>query len=140
MINEQMKKILLMALLIVGATAAGYAQCDKKLIFSSSKTEHFEKGLIDRTDAENTTLQILSSTIKLIINGEEKGEFSITSKTCNWTVPFKEGESTFKATREDETFTFEIVGREGKIYLTATQAGDVDHPIRLSGDKFEELK
>ena len=79
-----------MALLIVGATAAGYAQCDKKLVFNSSKTEHYDKGLIDRTDAENTTLQILPSRIKLIINGEEKGEFNITSKTCNWIVPFKE--------------------------------------------------
>lgn len=135
-----MKRILFLALLVCGAAATSFAQCDTKLTFSASKTEHLENGSVLRTEEENTVLQIDKSFITLSINGEEKGVMTVKSQTCNWTVPFKEGKSTFNATMGEGTFSLTIEGKDGKIYLTAKNEGGDGNPIRLLANKFEEVK
>ncbi len=134
-----MKKILLVALLVWIAGAASFAQCDKKLTFSSSKTDHIENGSLLFTKDETVVLQIDKSAITLTIDGEEKGVMAITSQTCNWSVPFKEGKSTFSVTMGEATYSLTIEGKDGKVYLTAQNEGN-GNPMRMLANKFEEVK
>jgi hypothetical protein len=46
-----MKKILFLVFLVLSAGAESFAQCEKKLVFSSSKTDHIENGSINRRSA-----------------------------------------------------------------------------------------
>jgi hypothetical protein len=64
---------------------------------------------------------------------------AITSQTCNWSVPFKEGKSTFSASMAEGTFDLTIEGKDGKIYLTAKKGDGTGNPIRMLADKFEQV-
>lgn len=130
-------KNLLSLVLLIAASVACRAQCDKKLVFSSTKTDHMENGSLLFTKEETVVLHVDRSSISLAIDGEEKGVMVITSQTCSWTVPFKEGKSTFNVSMGDHTYSLAIEGKEGKIYLTAQKDG-VGNPMRMLADKFEE--
>jgi hypothetical protein len=133
-----MKKMLSLVLLIAASVTCS-AQCDKKLLFSSSKTDHMENGSLLFTKEETVVLQVDRSSISLTIDGEQKGLMAITSQTCSWPVPFKEGKSTFNVSMGDDTYSLAIEGKDGKIYLTAQKDG-VGNPMRMLADTFEERK
>lgn len=135
-----MKRILLLLLILVAAGTVSYAQCDKKVIFSSSKTEHIENEAILRTEDEVTVLEFDGSTMELTINGTHRGSFLITSKTCNWSVPFKEGKTIISGSFEEGSYDIVIEGKEGKVTVTAKRTDKVENSIRMMADRFEEVK
>ncbi len=138
-----MKKIILTLSLLVGLTAITFAQCDKTVELSSSKTNHLdEKGAITRSDDETAIIDVSKSAVDISVNGEHKVTAPIKSNTCNWTVPFKEGKTVIKATADhngqDENITITIEGKDGKVTLLFEMESQPGDKIKVDIDKFTE--
>jgi hypothetical protein len=138
-----MKKIILTLSLLIGLTAVTFAQCEKTVELSSSKTNHLdEKGTITRSDDETAVIDISKSAVDISVNGEHKITAPIKSNTCNWTVPFKEGKTVIKATADhdgqDENITITIEGKDGKVTLLFEMESQPGDKIKVGIDKFIE--
>lgn len=138
-----MKKIILTLTLLIGLTAVTFAQCDKTVELSSSKTNHLdEKGAITRSDDETAVIDISKSAVDISVNGEHKITAPIKSNTCNWTVPFKEGKTVIKATADhdgqDENITITIEGKDGKVTLLFEMESQPGDKIKVDINKFTE--
>ncbi|MEN0055630.1 MAG: hypothetical protein AAGC65_18270 [Mucilaginibacter sp.] len=145
-----MKSTLFTLLLLVASSVVCFAQCDKNLHLSSSKTEHLDSGNnLESTADEQTLIDISKSNIFVVIEGEN-GKQTLTgvikSNTCNWQTPFKEGKTVINTTISDENgdgtkdYTVTIEGKDGKLTLTAESLQMPDRKLRLPLDKFEEKK
>lgn len=138
-----MKKIILTLSLLIGLSAVTFAQCDKTVVFNSSKTNHLdESGAVTRSDDETAEIVIDKSAINIAVNGEHKVTANIKSNTCNWTVPFKEGKSVIKAVvdrnGEDQNLTITIEGKDGNITLFFEMENEPGDRIKVTADKFVE--
>ncbi|MCO5947183.1 hypothetical protein [Mucilaginibacter flavidus] len=138
-----MKKIILTLSLLIGLTAVTFAQCEKTVELSSSKTNHLdEKGTITRSDDETAVIDISKTAVDISVNGEHKITAPIKSNTCNWTVPFKEGKTVIKATADhdgqDENITITIEGKDGKVTLLFEMESQPGDKIKVGIDKFTE--
>jgi hypothetical protein len=135
--------ILFLSLLIAGSTIC-FAQCDKKVIFTTSKTEHLDpSGAVTRTDDEKAVVEIGKAALTITVNDEHKMTGPIKSNDCNWGVPFKSGKTVIKATLTDDSgsdknVTITIEGKDGKVTLLFEMEGMPDDRIRVNADKFEE--
>lgn len=138
-----MKKIILVLSLLLTIAMASFAQCDKTVQLSSSKTNHFdESGAITRTDDETAVIDISKTAVDVSINGEHKITAAIKSNTCNWTTPFKDGKTVIKATADrdgqDQNFTITIEGKDGKVTLLFEREDKPGDKIKVAIDKFTE--
>ena len=140
-----MKKIIAGILLIAAGNLSGYAQCDKKVLLTGSKTEHLNAdSTVQRSEDEETTIEYDKNSITIAPGHEDhKMTGAITSSECNWKTPFKEGKTVLKiAIVGDENkkmnVTITIIGKGGKISFLAEIDDDPGHKIRLVVDKFEE--
>ena len=140
-------KIQLLALVIaVTIGLSGYAQCDKKSIISSSKTEHLDaNGEVQRSVDELSLIEFDKK--EIIINAGDSPEMrgTIDSVTCDWKVPFKEGKTVLKVSLVDPngqqiSLTITIEGKDGKISFLAVMGDTQDRKIRITVDTFEEKK
>lgn len=143
-----MKSTFLALLLLVAGSTVCFAQCDKKLSITSSKTDHLDgKGNLERSEDEQTVIEINKSNISIVIeNGKQTLTGVIKSNTCNWTTPFKDGKTVITTSLSNESgngekdYTITIEGKNGKINFLAEAIQNPDKKIRLSIDKFEEKK
>jgi len=144
-----MKKLILSLLVLATAGTIAMAQCDKKVSFVSSKTEHLDdKGTVQDTQDEKTTVEFSKSGITVSIsndNGDQKMTGDVKSYTCDWQVPFKTGKASLSVTLkrddgESRDFNITLEGKDGKITLVAVSPDEPGRQIRLTGDKFEEAK
>jgi Tfp pilus assembly protein PilE len=139
-----MKKIILVVSILLTGTATSFAQCDKKSVIHSSKTEYLDgNNLVERTVEENTVIEI-SKTDIIIKPGDKTMKAEIKSDTCYWTVPFKEGKTTFSVTFNDDQgnkkqATITIEGKGEKLILFVRTEG-MPNIIRVPIDTFEEGK
>lgn len=137
-------KHLLLAGLLLAATHIAYSQCDKKVLFTSSKTEHLgADSSVQRSDDENTIIEFDRSTITVAPGENPKMTGKVNSITCNWTTPYKVGRTQMKATLtnpqgESKDVTITIEGKAGKIVFLAVLDDEPEKKIRLVADKFEE--
>ncbi|WP_132051128.1 hypothetical protein [Pseudocnuella soli] len=132
-------------LLLLAATTTALAQCDKNVLLSSSKTEYIDaSGNVDRTVEENSTVAINKDSIVITPGHDQTMTGTIVSKTCNWTVPFKEGKSVMKVQLKNGTdsevrnLTITVEGKEGKVTLLAVMDEMPDRQIRVPIDSFVE--
>jgi hypothetical protein len=138
-----MKKIVTAIALLLAGTAASYAQCDKKVVITGSKTEYLgTDSTVQRTEDEKTNIVYDKATIT-VTPGDHTMTGTITSTTCNWTTPFKTGKTVIKAALqggngETENVTITIEGKDGKISFHATVDNRDGRIIRLTVDKFGE--
>jgi hypothetical protein len=145
-----MKSTLLALFLLVAGSSVCFAQCDKKLSLTSSKTDHLDtSGNVERSVNEQTVIEINKSNISVVIdgdNGKQTMTGVIKSNTCNWKTPFKEGKTIINTTlnREggdgEKDFILTIEGKEGKVTLFVEKVEAPDKKLRLPLDKFEEGK
>ncbi|MDO3642525.1 hypothetical protein [Mucilaginibacter sp. L3T2-6] len=138
-----MKKIILTLSLLIGISAVTFAQCDKTIVLNSSHTNHIdESGAITRTDDETAEIAIDKSAVNIAVNGEHKITANITSNTCNWSLPFKEGKSVIKAVADhdgqDKKMTITIEGKDGKVTLLFELEDEPGDRIKVAIDKFVE--
>ena len=138
-------KHLIVVILLLFYSAISFAQCDKKIKLSSSKTEFIDtSGNVQDSKDENTIIEI-SKTSLTITPGEEDHTMTgtIKSSTCNWKIPFKEGKMIIKAVLDDEhgetkNLTITIEGKDGKLTFLGEIEEMPDRKVRLMIDKFEE--
>ena len=144
-----MKKFLMAFVLLGTGTLTAVAQCDKKVVLTSSKTEHLRAdSTVDRSMDEKSVLEFDKTNFTVTITSESAEEHKMTgtvkSYTCDWKVPFKEGKTVLKATLADEheshDITITISGKAGKISFLAEPDDMPDKKIRLVVDSFEEKK
>lgn len=138
-----MKRIILTLTLLAGLSVAGFAQCGKTLVLTSSKTEHLDaSGVVTRTVDETALIEINKTAISLTVNGDPKGSCIITDNTCDWKVPFKEGRSVIHATLdqngEEKKVTLTIEGKDGKITVLFDTEGEPNERVKVGIDKFTE--
>lgn len=140
-----MKKLFISLSLILAGSAVCFAQCDKPVVLTSSKTVYLDgSGAVTRTKDENTTIN-LSKTEIVIVPGDEGHRLSgpVSALTCDWKTTYKEGKTTFKAVLENPDgnamhANITIEGKDGKVTLTFTVDEMPDKKIQVVADKFEE--
>ena len=144
-----MKKIAMVLSLLWAASTNSYAQCDKKVVLTSSKTEHLKAdSSVDRSVDEKSVLEFDKTNFTVTITSEGAEEHKMTgtvkSYTCDWKVPYKEGKTVLKVTLADEheshDLTITIGGKAGKISFLAEADDMPDKKLRLVVDSFEEKK
>ncbi|MDB5124173.1 MAG: hypothetical protein JWP94_2302 [Mucilaginibacter sp.] len=139
-----MKTITLIFSLLVAGCTMSFAQCEKNLVLTSSKTEHMNAdGVVQRTDDETAKIELSKTAINVSVNDEHKITGTIKSQTCDWKVPFKDGKTVIKASvsndqGEEKNVTITIEGKEGKVTLLFEMDGMPDDRIRVGIDKFAE--
>ena len=137
-----MKPFLFSLLLITSGAAV--AQCGKTVILTSALTEYLDAGYtVQRTVDENSSISIDSSQLIITPGDQNKMVGAITSSTCNWKQPFKEGKSVIKATftrdgQQKMNATITIEGKDGKVTLLMDMEQMPDRKIRITANKFEE--
>lgn len=134
-----MKTLILFVSLIALTATASFAQCDKKVKFTSSKTEYVDSGgNLIRTEFEESVVKISKSEVAITVYGESKGTFAVKSTTCDWKVPFKEGKMTILGSMGEMNISFTLEGKNGKLVANFVVEGREDNTIRVTADKFEE--
>ena len=142
-----MKTILFALFLLAAGNTLSFAQCDKKVSLTSSKTEHLDaNGILKHADDEKTVVEFNKTDITVSITkaeGDEKLTGTVKSNVCNWTVPFKEGKSTLSITLsngggESRDYGITIEGKDGKVVLWGESKDEPDDKIKLNIEKFEE--
>src|ERR1700749_4880010 len=118
-----MKSIIFSILLLAAGSTVCFAQCDKKLTLSASKTQHLDgDGNLKDTRDEKTTVEITKTDITVSItndNGDEKMTGKVKLVSCEWKTPFKDGKMVISTAlnngnNEDRNFTITIEGNNGK--------------------------
>src|SRR5580658_5318578 len=141
-----MKKLLLGSLLLIGSGMIAHAQCGKKVVITSSKTEHLgADSAVQRTDDESCTVEFDKDSMNVAIsssNGNQTLKGTVKSYSCYWSAPFKEGKTVLMAslTGDDgsqHNITITVTGKAGKIGFLAEVEGEPEK-IRLVVDKFQE--
>lgn len=143
-----MKSTFLALLLLLTGGAVCFAQCDKTLTMTASKTEHLDASdNLERAVDEQTAIEINKTKISVVIeNGKQTLTGVIKSNTCNWETPFKQGKSVISTTISDEDgggtkdYMLTIEGKDGKVTLLAQSVQDPGRKLRFTLDKFEEKK
>ena len=142
-----MKLIITVLVLLVAGGTASFAQCDKKVSLSASKTQHIDaSGALKHADDEKTVVVFDKTDITVSITKDD-GDQTLTGKVksavCNWQTPFKEGKTTLNVTLskddgESRDFTITVEGKDGRVVLWAESKEEPDDKIKLDIEKFEE--
>ena len=141
-----MKKIILSLCISTLFIATGaMAQCDQASVMKSSKTEYLDKdGNVTRSVDEDTKIDINKKTIVVAPSGDHVMTGTITSSTCDWKTPFKDGKLLIKASFDEngeiQIWNLTIEGKDGKISFLAELEGDPNKRLRISVDSFEAAK
>jgi len=142
-----MKSLFIALFLTAAVGTVSYAQCDKKVSLTSSKTEHFDSsGALKHAEDEKTVVEFDKSDITVSVtkgDGDRKMTGKVKSNVCTWKVPFKEGKTMLNITLtndggESRDFTVTIEGKDGKVALWAESKEEPDDKVKLDIDKFEE--
>jgi hypothetical protein len=139
-----MKTIIVILSLLVAGTVISFAQCGKKVVLTTSKTDHLDaSGIVTRTVDEKAVVEISQTTLHITVNDDHKMNGTIKSDSCFWKTPFKEGKTFIKATLntdegEKKNVTITIESKDGKVTPLFEMEGMPDDRIRVVADKFEE--
>jgi len=140
-----MKKIILPILFLIAGISV-YAQCDKRVIITSSKTEYLDAdGNVQRSVDETSIVEFDSKEIIITPGDDPVMKGTISSFTCDWKTPFKEGKTVLKTTLtngQGQNFglTITVEGKDGKISFLAEIDEQPGQKIRIVVEKFEEKK
>ena len=142
-----LKQIVPLLLAPIFSSIAGFAQCNKSVSLTASKTEYLDASMaVQRTVEEKTVIEISDSVITIVPGNEaNKMTGKIVSKACQWAVPYKEGKSQIKAALQDgsgdtKNVTFSIEGKDGKVTFLAEVDDMPDQKVRVAVDTFEAKK
>ncbi len=131
---------------LVPAYFTGYSQCDKKVILTASLTEYLDSNdVVQHAEPEKTIITIDRSTIRVAPGDKKEMNGTITENTCNWTIPYKEGQSVLKADIPNESgdirhSTIHLENKAGKIVFELQAEEMPGIKIRVNVDSFEEAK
>jgi len=139
-----MKKSFL-SFLVLCVGIISYAQCDKKLVLHSSKTEYLDSTkTVMRAVDEISVIEVTNAELIITPGGaDNRMSGPVKSTSCNWKIPFKEGKTVIKASLTDpsgdsKNVTITIEGKAGKMTLLAELDDEPNKKIKVAIDKFEE--
>jgi hypothetical protein len=139
-----MKKVFTTIIVCLFTASFTYAQCDKKVIIKASKTEYLASdSSVQRSVDEQSEIVFDKTSITIVPGAEErKMTGSISSYTCQFTNPYKDGKMVLKTTMtsaegDSRGLTITIESKGGKTVFLAAVEGR-ERVIRLVPDKFEE--
>lgn len=142
-----MKRItVILAAIFCSLHFASFAQCDKNIIMTASKTEYLDTaGNITRTVEEKSTIEISKDKIVVIDGNNPRMSGTVLSKKCSWSKAYKVGKSVYEARIERSAtevmnVTVVIEGKKDKVSLLFTVKEKPDRIIRVYADTFEEAK
>ena len=137
-----------MMLLLIGCAfrTATFAQCDKKVLYTSVKQEWLnDKYEVQKSDQEKVTVEISKTGVVLNHNDDPndvmKGD--VKNISCNWTELFKNGKTTVEAELTEghndvhET-NLTIEGKDGAMFILIEMKDHPDMKIKAYVDKYEE--
>jgi len=141
-----MKKIILLVLVFVTVNKWSNAQCNKKILWTSTKEEFLDaNGQVTHTDEDSVTLEVSDSGITINHNNIPQDELKGTIKeiNCNWSEPFKTGETTFKSdltevSGDEHNGNFTIEGKDGQISVLMELTDKGGMKIKLYVNRYEE--
>ena len=141
-----MKKIILLVLVFVTVNKWSNAQCNKKILWTSTKEEFLDaNGQVTHTDEDSVTLEVSDSGITINHNNIPQDELKGTIKeiNCNWSEPFKTGKTTFKSdltevSGDEHNGNFTIEGKDGQISVLMELTDKGGMKIKLYANKYEE--
>ena len=122
------------------------AQCDKRILWTSTKEEFLDaNGQVTHTDEDSVTLEVSDSGIVINHNNIPQDELKGTIKeiNCNWSEPFKNGKTTFKSdltevSGDEHNGNFTIEGKDGQISVLIELTDKGGMRIKLYVNKYEE--
>jgi len=141
-----MKKIILLVLVFVTVNKWSNAQCNKKILLTSTKEEFLDaNGQVTHTDEDSVTLEVSDSGITINHNNIPQDELKGTIKeiNCNWSEPFKTGKTTFKSdltevSGDEHNGNFTIEGKDGQISVLMELTDKGGMKIKLYVNRYEE--
>jgi len=141
-----MKKIILLVLVFVTVNKWSNAQCNKKILWTSTKEEFLDaNGQVTHTDEDSVTLEVSDSGITINHNNIPQDELKGTIKeiNCNWSEPFKTGKTTFKSdltevSGDEHNGNFTIEGKDGQISVLMELTDKGGMKIKLYVSRYEE--
>ena len=141
-----MKKTIVLSLIACAFAAAGFAQCDKKVLYTSAKQEWLNsKDEVQKSDQDKVTVEISKTSIVLNHNDDPNDQMKgdIKNINCNWTESYKNGKTTIQAQlTEGQNDVHEanvtIEGKDGVIFILIELKDHPDMRIKAYVDKYEE--
>jgi len=141
-----MKKIILLVLVFVTVNKWSNAQCNRKILWTSTKEEFLDaNGQVTHTDEDSVTLEVSDSGITINHNNIPQDELKGTIKeiNCNWSEPFKTGKTTFKSdltevSGDEHNGNFTIEGKDGQISVLMELTDKGGMKIKLYVNRYEE--
>ncbi|MET3981310.1 hypothetical protein ABIB62_003832 [Mucilaginibacter sp. UYP25] len=127
--------------LVIAGSTTTFAQCDKTATLTSTSTDYLDDtGTVLKSNNEQTVITITKTDLT-IAPGDHQMSGKITSSTCDWKVPFKDGKTVVKSLMtgdgEDKHVTITIEGKAGKVTLTFEAEEMPGKKIQVVADKFE---
>lgn len=141
-----MKKVLFSLLTALLLASAGFAQCDKNVVYSSDKLEIIgTDGQVEDTKAEAMTLTFTKE--KVVLNAPEKGDALtgiIKETDCQWKTMYKEGKAVYKMdfqkpqNGDTSEGTITIEAKDGTLTIVIEIAKMDGRKVKLVVSKYEE--
>lgn len=142
-----MKKLILLASILLLMFKLSMAQCDTRTVVESTKQEMIDaSGQVADQKEESVSIEFRKDTIMLRnTNNSEPITALVKESTCEWKQAFKNGKGVYKV---EYTYpngstgkgSIEIEGKEGVITVHILMERLGDRKIRVVVSKFEERK
>lgn len=141
-----MKSIVFTAALTICCCTLATAQCGKKNVIRSSKTEFLNAAYtVEKVKDENAEILFDQASITISINGEDGKKITgvITAAECDWNTPYQEGKTIIKALMSDPggakmNATFTIEGKGSGVTLLMEVEDMNERKVKIKADSFGE--
>lgn len=138
-----MKRFLVTALIVAIITTAAEGQCQKKVTWTSEKTEFLDaSGKVQDVKTQPTKIETTLSHIK-VTTEDDVFEGDIKALTCQWKESFKNGRTSFtslmaKSNGESRNVSITIEGKDGKIDIIVEVEKMDGKMMRMLVDNYTE--
>ncbi|RYU90477.1 hypothetical protein EWM62_07410 [Mucilaginibacter terrigena] len=141
--KHSFKIAILAGFFLMAGGRVALAQCDKTATLTASATSYLDaQGTIIKTVDAGAVISITKTDLTITPDSDHAMSGKITSATCDWKVPFKEGKTVVKAVMskdgtDEKHVTVTIDGKDGKVALTFEAEEMPGKKIQVVADKFE---
>ena len=140
-----MKKFLSLVLVLTLAATAGFAQCDKPVVYHSDKQDRLSPdGEVTGNKTDAIHLAFTKEGVSVEVNEKVEATATIKEADCQWKQLYKEGKAIYKVTfqkpetGETSEGSLTIEGKDGQLTILVEMARMEGKKIKLYVSKYEE--